>query len=114
MIRAKANPSDPIHLQDLIAFIYVFAIVLRGAVPRKIVQEHKDDIYDVMDELVGIVEEEDVLSWPSSRKECVESASRHFQMVNLQDHHLVSGLIKLVHTWNPQWSFRSYPSVPYP
>ena len=106
-IQDHADQSDPILLRDPIAFVYVFAIVLRHLVPGDIVQGRKDEIYKVMGEFAGIVVEENGSSWSHSRKECVEGACRHFSSVDLEDRDLVPKLIELVHTWDPEWSVHS-------
>ena len=102
-IRANADESDPVFSPDPIAFIYVFARVLWGLVPEDVVRRRKDEIYEVMGELAGIVVEEDDSSWLYSRKECVEWASRHFWRVDLEYHDLVPKLVEIVHTWDPEY-----------
>ena len=92
MIRANADSSDPVRSPDPIAFIYVFATVLDDLVPRDVVRRRKDDIYKVMGELAGIIKEEDRSSWSTSRKECVEWASRHLSWIGLGYHDLVNKL----------------------
>ena len=84
MIRANADESDPVRSLDPIAFVYVFAEVLRGLVPRDVVRRRKDDIYEVMGELAGIFGEEDASSWTNSRKNCLRDAySLAFEDPNL-------------------------------
>ena len=98
--------SDPVRSPDPIAFIYVFAIGLYGLVPLDVVRRHKDEIYEVMGELAGIVEEEDGSSWPYSRKKCVEqTCSWHFYTLALVDTKLRPKLTKLVRNWDPEWRY---------
>ena len=98
--------SDPVRSPDPISFIYVFARVLRGLVPGDVVWRRKDEIYEVMGELAGIVVEEDGSSWPYSRKKCVEqTCSWHFYTLALVDTNLRPKLTKLVRTWNPEWGY---------
>ena len=73
--------------------------------PWHVVRRRKDEIYEVMGELAGIVVKEDQSSWRYSRKECVEWACIHFRRVDLEDRDLVPKLIELVHTWNPGWRY---------
>ena len=72
-----------------------------------VVRRRKDEIYEVMGELAGIVEEENGSSWSRSRKECVERTSHHFRSIGLHSHDLVPKLKKLVRFWNPEWSVRA-------
>ena len=90
---------------DPIAFISVFVRVLFALVPSDVVRRRKDEIYEVMGELAGIIVEEDGSSWPYSRKQSVELASRHFWAVNLESHDPVPKLVEIVHTWDPEWRF---------
>ena len=101
-IRANADESDPVRSPDPIAFIYVFARVLIGLVPLDVVRRRKDEIYEVMGELAGIVMEEDTSSWPCSRKECLEYACTHFLVTDLEDTKLIHELTKLVRTLDSQ------------
>ena len=71
--------------------------------PKDVVQGRKDEIYEVMGELAGIVVEENGSSWSHSRKKCVEWVCIHFRRVDLEDRELVPKLVELVHTWNPKW-----------
>ena len=77
--------------------------MLRGLVPENVVRRRKDDIYEVMGELAGIVEEEDGSSWSYSRKTCVESACVCFRNLGLADSNLRPKLKRLGDTWNSQW-----------
>ena len=101
-IRADADESDPVRSPDPIAFIYVFARVLWGLVPEDVVQRRKDEIYEVMSELAGIVGEEDGSSWTYSRKECLEYACLRFRLTALADTKLIPELTKLVRTSKPR------------
>ena len=103
-IRANADELDPVRSPDIIAFVYVFAIVLNWLVPKDAVRKRKDEIYTVLGELAGIIVEEGGPSWPYSRTECVERASTHLWAVDLEYRDLVPKLIKLVHTWDPRWT----------
>ena len=102
-IWANADSSDPVHSPDPIAFIYVFAIVLAGLVPRDVVWRRRDEIYEVMGELAGIAEAEDGSSWPNSRKGCLKAAYLQFDWSTLADTKLRPMLTTLVHTWDPEW-----------
>ena len=104
-IRANADESDPVRSPDPIAFIYVFAEVLWGLVPRDVVRRRRGEIYEVMGELAGIAVEEDTSSWPHSRKEYLEFACFHFHRTDLADAKLRPMLTKLVRTWNPGWIY---------
>ena len=101
-IRANADSSDPVCSPDPIAFIYVFAEVLRGLVPWDVVRRHEDEIYEVMCELAGIFKEEDGSSWTYSRKECLEYACLRFRLTALADTKLIPELTKLVRTSKPR------------
>ena len=92
MIRANADESDPVRSPDPIAFIYVFSIVLDCLVPEDVVRRRKDEIYEVMDELAGIVVKFDGSSWSQSCSECVWWTYRFIQMLGLQHRHLGSKL----------------------
>ena len=72
--------------------------MLWGIVPRDVVRRRKDEIYEVMDELAGIVVEEDGSSWSNSRKRCLMSACRHFEALALADTNLEPKLKRLVRT----------------
>ena len=96
MIRVNADSSDPVRSRDPIAFIYVFAEVLIGLVPEDVVRRRKDEIYEVMGELAGIVGEEDVSSWPYSRKKCLIHAHTYFELSFLVDTKLMPELTKLL------------------
>ena len=104
-IRTNADKSDPVRSPDPIAFINVFARVLRCLVPLGVVLSRKDEIYEVMGELSGIIEEEDGSwpSWPYSRKRCVEYTYAHFQRMALDDLNLGAKLKMLVDTWNSEF-----------
>ena len=73
--------------------------------PEDVVQRRKDDIYEVMGELVEIVWEEDGSSWSRSRKACLESACIAFYRLALVDLNLRPKLTSLVHTWYPEWRY---------
>ena len=103
-IRANADSSDPVRSPDPIAFVYVFAYVLYVLVPLNVVERRKDEIYEVMGELAGIVVEEDASSWTDSRKRCLKSACLHFNWSALADAELIPMLITLIHTWDPEWN----------
>ena len=79
--------------------------MLVGLVPKDVVRRRKDEIYEVMGELAGIVEEEDVSSWPHSRKKCVEWACLHFGGVNLEDPKLRTKLRRLGDTWHSEYCY---------
>ena len=113
-IRSNADESDPVRSPDPIAFIYVFAAVLSYLVPLDVAGRRQDEIYKVMNELAGIVGAEDGSSWQYSRKKCVEWTCRHFVLQDLKDQRLRPTLTRLIHTWNPQWRFRLFTSVPDP
>ena len=73
--------------------------------PEDVVRRRKDEIYEVMGELVGIIEEEDGSSWSYSRKGCLTSACLCFGGLALADTKLRPKLTKLVHTWLPEWRY---------
>ena len=81
--------------------------MLYGLVPKDVVRKHKDEIYEVMGELAGIVVEEDGSPWTYSRKECVDWACDHFSTSALVDKKLRPKLTNLVRTvtWNPEWEY---------
>ena len=91
-IRDNADESDPVRSPDPIAFIYVFAEVLGGLVPKDVVRRRKDEIYEVMGELAGIIVKFDGSSWSQSRSECVRSTYRFIPILDLQHGHLGSKL----------------------
>ena len=76
--------------------------MLWGLVPLDVVRRRKDEIYEVMGELAGIVVEVDTSSWPHYRKECLEYACFHFHVTDLADTRLIPELTKLVRTWEPR------------
>ena len=100
MIRDNDDESDPVCSLDPISFIYVFAHVLAGLVPRDVVRRRKDEIYEVMGKLARIVKEENGSSWPNSRKKCVENACAYFRNLDLADSNLRPKLKRLGDTWN--------------
>ena len=104
-IWANADESDPVHSPDPIAFIYIFGIVLERLVPWDVVRRHADEIYEVMGELVGIIEEEDGSSWLHSRKICLTLTCLHFYRSALADTKLKPTLTMLVRIWDPRWQF---------
>ena len=73
--------------------------------PEDVVWRCKDDIYEVMGGLAGIIVEEDGSPWPYSRKKCVERSCIHFNWSALADTKLRPKLTKLVRTWNPEWEY---------
>ena len=79
--------------------------MLYGLVPEDVVRRRKDEIYEVMGELAGIVVEEDGLPWPYSRQSCVKLACIHFDGPALADTELRPKLTQLVHTWDPEWRY---------
>ena len=101
-IRANADESDPVRSPDPIAFIYVFARVLWGLVPRNVVWRRKDEIYKVMGKLAGIFGEEDGSSWSDSHKECTNQARGQLGYIQLEDPKLIPKLTSLAHTWNTE------------
>ena len=68
--------------------------MLWALVPEDVVRRRKNEIYEVMGELAGIVGEEDGSSWPHSRKKCLEYAYGF----TLADSNLEPKLRNLVHT----------------
>ena len=105
-IRANADESDPVHSPDPIAFIYVFARVLWGLVPEDVVERRKDEIYEVMDELAGIVVELDGSSWSRSHSECVGWSYLFIQGLDLEHGHLDSRLRALGRTLSHSDTFK--------
>ena len=73
--------------------------------PFDVARRRKDEIYEVMGELAGIVLEEDGSSWTESRKKCVEWTRAQFYTLTLKNTRLRPKLTKLVHTWKPEWPF---------
>ena len=61
-------------------------------VPWDVVWRRKDDIYEVMGELAGIVVKKDGLSWTHSHKTCVEWTFHHLDMLALADTKLIPKL----------------------
>ena len=104
-IRANADESDPVRSPDPIAFINVFTEVLRGLVPEDVVERHRGEIYEVMDELAGIAVEEDTSSWAHSHQTCLKYACVHFDQSALVDSNLRPKLTSLVRTWDPEWRY---------
>ena len=74
--------------------------MLNRLVPWGVVWSRKDEIYEVMGELAGIVEEENGSSWPYARKECVVNACSCFRILALADSNLRPKLKRLGDTWN--------------
>ena len=60
--------------------------------PEDVVRRRKDEIYEVMDELAGIVVNFDGSSWSHSRSLCVWSMYDFIQRLDLQHGHLGSKL----------------------
>ena len=99
-IRVNADQSDPVRSPDPIAFMNVFARVLRCLVPLDVVLNHKDEIYEVMGELSRIIG--DGLSWSYSHKQCVEYTYSHFQRMALDDLNLGPKLRMPANTWSSE------------
>ena len=74
--------------------------MLNWIVPRDVVRRREDEIYEVMGELAGIVEEEDGSSWSYSRKTCIEKACVYFQVLSLAHPSLSFKLKRLGDTWD--------------
>ena len=104
-IRANADSSDPVCSRDPIAFISVFALVLWALVPGDVVWRRKDEIYEVMGELAGIVVEENGSPWLDSRQKCLGFACMYFQALALTDTKLRPKLTQIVRTWDPEWEY---------
>ena len=85
-------------MPDPIAFIYVFAIVLHCLVSFDVVRRRKDDIYEVMGELAGIIGEDNPSSWLRSRQRCLSHAFIHFDVSDLTDTQLIPKLTNLILT----------------
>ena len=60
--------------------------------PRDVVRRRKDEIYEVMGELAGIIVNFDGSSWSQSRSLCVGSMYYFIQFLDLQHGHLGSKL----------------------
>ena len=71
--------------------------------PEDVVRMHKYEIHQVMDELAGIVEEEDRSFLSYSRKECLKYTCLHFDCSAPADTMLRPKLTKLAHAWNLVW-----------
>ena len=72
--------------------------MLNWLVPRDVVLRRKDEIYEVMGELAGIVREEDAPSWTDSRKTCLQLACTRLDILALSDEKLKPKLEKLAYT----------------
>ena len=99
-IWANVDESDPVRSPDPIAFVYVFARILDRLVPFDVIQRHRDEIYETMDELAEIITEGDGSLWSYSRQNCVEWAYAHFRSTGLGDSKLRYKLRSLGATWN--------------
>ena len=60
--------------------------------PSDVIGRRKDEIYEVMGELAGVIVHFDGSSWSQSRSECVRSTYRFIQILDLQHGHLGSKL----------------------
>ena len=60
--------------------------------PLDVVRRRKDEIYEVMGELAGIIVNFDGSSWPQSRSQCVWWTYHSIQILDLQHGHLGSKL----------------------
>ena len=97
-IQARVEESDPVRSPNILAFICVFAMVLRDVLPLDVVQRHRDGICEVMDEFAGIITEFDGSAWPVSHRECVRWAYRVFKSLELEHVHVSSKLRALGRT----------------
>ena len=104
-IRDNADSSDPVRSPDPIAFISVFVMVLYGLVPEAVVQRRKDEIYEVMGELAGIIVEGDTSSLLRSHKFCLTNACFVFDYLVLVDPNLRPKLTKLLRTCDSEWRY---------
>ena len=66
--------------------------MLVGLVPKDAVRRRKDEIYEVMGELAGIIVNFDGSLWSQSRSKCVWSTYCFIQRLDLQHGHLGSKL----------------------
>ena len=83
-IRDKADESNSIRSPDPVAFISVFATVLCHLVPMDAVERHKDDIHEVMGEMVGIIKDVDAQPWAVSRMKCFQEIGDRFWQLYLE------------------------------
>ena len=98
-IRATAIESDLIVLPDPIAFIYTFTAILCLPAPKDVIQRRKDDIFETMKQLTGIVTAPDVSSWSKSRKCTLERTCALLHNANLVDEHLLPNLVSMAGGW---------------
>ena len=106
-IRANADESDPVRSPDPIAFISVFAIVLDRLVPEDVVRKHKDEIYEVMGELAGVLVELDGSLWSQSRRECLGWTYSSINVLDLQHGYLGSKLRALGRTLSLPYYYKT-------
>ena len=76
--------------------------MLISLVPVGVVRSRKREVYEVIDELAGIIEEEDVSSWSKSRKGCVEWICTYLRLIYLPDPNLRPKLGRLEEGWNSE------------
>ena len=72
--------------------------MLYGLVPHAVVREHKDGIYEAMDEMAGIIVELNGSSWSQSCSECVGQTYDSIRNLGLQHGHLGAKLRALGRT----------------
>ena len=84
------------HLQDPVAYISVIVEALDSLIPRNIVARHRDEIYEVIDELVGACIGQDRRFWNPSYMECSEKIYRLVVKMGLTDEKLVRKLEELI------------------
>ena len=83
-IQDNDHQSDPILSWDPIAFIYVFAIVLDGLMPRDIVGRRQGEIDEVLCELALIITRVDWRLWSASGRKCFEGIDPEFWRLYLR------------------------------
>ena len=96
-IQANADKADPLHSLDLLSFIYVFAFVFFGLVPKDIVERRKGEIHAVMGELAAIVPGPDGTEWSNSYGKCAEQTYSAFHWAHLEDRNLIPKLSALIY-----------------
>ena len=107
-IRANAHESDPFHSPDPIAFTYTFTGVLYWLMPENVIEEHEDEVCEVMDQLVDTIVGFDGSSWSRSRMDCVGWIYFFLQELNLEHGYHGSRLRALGRTLSLSDNFNNF------
>ena len=83
-IQDNADQSHHTLSRDPIAFIYVFATVLNGLVPRDIIGRRQGEIDEVLSELALIITGVDWRLWSASGRKCFEGIDPEFWRLYLR------------------------------